>query len=420
MPIDSQFERLAIALAIGLLFGLERGWSLREVPEGKRAAGLRTYGLSGLLGGISALVASTAGAIFLSFAFLTFGLITAAFQYLEARTEQGFSVTGTVAGLLAFLLGAYAVLGEMSVAIASAAAATAMLAFKQPLHAWLKMLTWPEIRAFVILVVMTALIAPILPDKAIDPWNAINPTEIWRFTILLAAVSFLGYFAIRIFGERAGLIVSALAGGLASSTAAALTFAKMARAHPDACWLLSGATLMSCAVMMARVIVVVGIANPSLLSLIMLPLAISGSVILIMGAIFILRAGKRNMERPQIAMTSPLELGTALKLAGLIAGVMLVSKLAAQFSGPAGVFGLSAISGLADVDAISLSLSQLSKGALDPQIAAIGIGLAVTANTLTKSLLGALTGSPKHGLIVGAGSAVALITAGGALFLMIG
>ena len=152
----------------------------------------------------------------------------------------------------------------------------------------------------------------------------------------------------------------------------------------------------------------------------MLPLAISGSVILIMGAIFILRAGKRNMERPQIAMTSPLELGTALKLAGLIAGVMLVSKLAAQFSGPAGVFGLSAISGLADVDAISLSLSQLSKGALDPQIAAIGIGLAVTANTLTKSLLGALTGSPKHGLIVGAGSAVALITAGGALFLMIG
>src|SRR3546814_6531695 len=106
-----------------------------------------------------------------------------------------------------------------------------MLAFKQPLHAWLKMLTWTEIRAFIILVVMTVLVAPLLPNKPIDPWNAINPSEIWRFAILLAAVSFLGYIAIRIFGERTGLIVSALAGGLASSTATTLTFAKMVRIH---------------------------------------------------------------------------------------------------------------------------------------------------------------------------------------------
>jgi len=420
MPIDSQFERLAIALAIGLLFGLERGWSLREVPEGKRAAGLRTYGLSGLLGGISALVALATGTIFLSFALLTFGMITAAFQYLEARANQDFSVTGTVAGLLAFVLGAYAILGDSSVAIASAAAATAMLAFKQPLHAWLKMLTWPEIRAFIILVVMTVLVAPLLPNKPIDPWNAINPSEIWRFAILLAAVSFLGYIAIRIFGERTGLIVSALAGGLASSTATTLTFAKMVRIHPDACWLISGATLISCAVMMTRVIVIVGIANPGLLGLVALPLALTGFILVILGIIFVLHAGKRSVERPHIEISSPLELGTALKLAGLIAGVMLISKLAVQFFGPAGIFGLSAISGLADVDAISLSLSRLATGALASQTAAIGIGIAVAANTLTKSVMAAATGSPKHGLIVGGASTAALAATAMAVLLTAG
>ncbi len=161
-----------VALAIGLLIGLERGWRQREEAEGERTAGFRTYTLAALLGGVSAALASDAGPVFLGFSFFAFSLGFSAFAWLEARAERNFSVTGVVAAMLTFALGAYAVLGEVQVAVAGGVAVTLMLALKQPLHSWLRTLTWIEIRAALTLLAMTFLALPLLPDRPVDPLRA--------------------------------------------------------------------------------------------------------------------------------------------------------------------------------------------------------------------------------------------------------
>src|SRR6185312_14060266 len=166
---------------------------------------------------------------------------------------QNMSVTSVVAGMLTFLLGTMAVTGELLVAVACAVAITILLALRDQLHRWVATLTWPEIRAVLILLAMSFLLLPILPNRTIDPWNSINPYEIWLLAILIAAISFSGYVAVRVFGDQLGLVLTAIAGGLASSTATTLAFARLGRAHPASARLLSAGILLSGVVMMIRV-----------------------------------------------------------------------------------------------------------------------------------------------------------------------
>ncbi|WP_200841214.1 MgtC/SapB family protein [Geminicoccus flavidas] len=201
----------------------------RGEGEGERAAGFRTFALSGLLGGICGALVPLAGALALAAGLLAFTLAFAAFHWLEAQADRDFSDTGVVTGILTFVLGAYAVPGEVQVAVAAAVAVVALLAPKQPLHAWLRRLAWPEIRAGLVLLAMTFLLLPLLPDRAIDPWGALNPAEIWLLAIIIAALSLVGYVAVRVIGARAGIVLQAVAGALASSTGVTLTLARMAK-----------------------------------------------------------------------------------------------------------------------------------------------------------------------------------------------
>src|SRR5262245_49144556 len=173
MEQDELFRRLAVALAIGLLIGLERGWQLREEAEGERTAGLRTYALTGLLGGICGALSSLSSPLVLAAALLSFAGAFTLFSWFEAVSDNDFSVTGVVAALLTFVLGAYAVVGNQTVAVAAAVAMAILLALKKPLHTWLRRLSWLEIRAALILLAMSFLLLPLLPDRAIDPWGAL-------------------------------------------------------------------------------------------------------------------------------------------------------------------------------------------------------------------------------------------------------
>ena len=225
--------RFAVALAIGLLIGLERGWRQREEAEGERTAGLRTYTLSSLLGGLSATLAGATSQVFLGFAFFAFslgfmclrlagGARGAQFQRHRRRRRNARLRAWRLCG------------GSEKCGLPSpvAVAVTLILALKQPLHSWLRTLTWIEIRAALILLAMTFLALPLLPDRAVDPWDAINPAEIWLLAIIIAGISFVGYIAMRVMGSQSGIAVVALAGGLASSTATTLTLARLAREHP--------------------------------------------------------------------------------------------------------------------------------------------------------------------------------------------
>ncbi|MCZ7594561.1 MAG: MgtC/SapB family protein [Hyphomicrobium sp.] len=209
-------QRLAVALAIGLIIGIERGWKQRSEPEGERAAGLRTLTLSGLLGGVwGALALGTGvwGLIGLGAAFVGFTGVVALFRYREMQREGSFGATTVIAAMLAFALGALAVLGDPRAAAAAGVATALLLALKAMLHAWLERLTWEELRSGLILLAMTVIALPLLPDRELAAWLPVNPREVWLMTIFIAALSFAGYVAIRMAGPGLGLLLSGLAGG---------------------------------------------------------------------------------------------------------------------------------------------------------------------------------------------------------------
>jgi uncharacterized membrane protein (DUF4010 family) len=414
MDIEDLFRRLSVSLAIGLLIGLERGWQARHEAEGKRTAGLRTFALTGLLGGIAAVLAFRTGPAVLAAAFVAFTAVFAAFRWIEARAEDRYSVTGVVAGMLTFALGAYAALGELQVAIAAAVAAALLLAFKPTLHGWMRRLTPEEIRAAFILLAMTFLLLPVLPDATIDPWDAVNPAEIWKYAILIAALSFAGYVAVRAMGDQAGLVVAALAGGLASSTAATVTFARLAREHRQsdgADGLLAGGALLAGAVMFARILVITGAINVALARHLAVPLSVAGVVFLAAGLMLVWRRRSEPEGGIGASFRSPFELGTALKLAAFIGAISALSRIVSDAAGGAGVLVLAAASGLADVDALTLSMARLAPGGLSLATAAIAIGIAAAVNTAVKAGIAVIAGTPRMGIIVAAVSVIGIAAA---------
>lgn len=404
--------RLLVSLAVGLLIGLERGWRSRDAPEGGRAAGLRTLGLAGLLGGVLAVIGGASGVLLVGFGLLALALVLTVFQVLEARATGNASATGVVAGLLAFGFGALAVLGDPVLAIAGGVSTTVILAFKQPLHGGVRALSWPELRALLVLLVMTALVLPILPDRTLDPWAALNPRRIWLLAVLIAGVSFVGYFAMRLVGRRGGLMMAALAGGLASSTATTLSFARLVRQQPPLCGWLAAGTLFASGMMGLRVVVVVAAAVDRSFAVQLLgPMAAFAAASFLAGGVLLTRRPADGVDDPGPRVGNPVELGAALKFAALIAVLMLLAKLSARWLGRWGVYGLAAVSGLADVDALTLSIAGMSAAELTRSAATLAVLIGVAANTLAKSVIAGLVGTRRHGLLVGVPGLAALLAA---------
>lgn len=398
--------RLSVALGIGLLVGLERGWHQRSEAEHKRAAGFRTFAITGLLGGILGILSLTLGGIVLGLGLLAFTIGFLAFHWLEARLDGDISVTSVIAGMLTCALGAFAAIGEVSTAIAAAVAMTVLLALHDPLHRWLASITAEEIRAILILLAMTFLLLPVLPNRAIDPWGTVNPHEVWLFAVLIAAISFGGYVAVRLLGDRIGVLMAAVAGGLASSTATTLTLARIGQEHPQSARLLSAGILLAGGVMAARVAALAIALNPGLLPLIAPPLLAAGLVLAAGCALFLF--GSAGRERPRLEISNPLELATALKMAAFIVAVLLASELLRRWLGPVGVYLVAAVSGIADVDAVTISMSRLGGGDLNLDTAARAILIAVAVNTASKSIMAAATGGMRIGVTVGGVSALAI------------
>ena len=261
--MDPLIARLGLALAIGLLVGLERGWRERDAPDRSRTAGIRTFGISGLLGGVLAALAQALGGVsVLVGGFVVFAAVFAGYKVREATRDEDFSVTAVIAGLAVFSLGALAVVGDYRSAAAGGAALAAVLASREILHGLLKRLTWSELRSALVLAVMTAIVLPLLPNRTIDPWGGLNPWEIWLFTVLIASISFAGYVAVRVLGSARGLLVSSLAGAVVSSTAVTVALAQNAKSGANPLRL-AGAASLAAMVSVVRVCTVVLIIAPS-------------------------------------------------------------------------------------------------------------------------------------------------------------
>ena len=408
MDQEELFRRLAVALAIGLLIGLERGWQTREDTDHQRTAGLRTYALAGLLGGICGVLSAVSSPIVLGAGLLAFTGALVSFSYLEATTERKFSVTGVVAGILTFALGAYAILGNETVAVAVAVVMAVLLALREPLHSWVRAVTWPEIRSVLVLLAMSFLLLPILPDRAVDPWQVLNPAEIWLLAILIAAISFAGYVAVRVLGERRGVAVAAVAGGLASSTATTLSFARLAREHPETSRLLAGGIMLAGVTMLVRIVVLAGLLKADLLKALLWPIVAAATVLLLSTMALLWGIGSGSTAQPKLKVKNPFDLGTVLWLAALIAAIMLVAKVVAGYVGAAGIYLLAAVSGIADVDALTLSMARLAGLQVATRDASIAILIAASVNTISKAAIASIVGGAQIGRFVGGASALAL------------
>lgn len=395
------FERLSVALAIGLLIGLERGWSARNEEEGERAAGLRTLALIGLSGGVWGIIAGRLGAsggIALGIAFAVVGATLVLFRFRETVRDDTLGATTAIAGLTAFALGALAALGETTAAAASGVAVAGLLALKTTLHGMLRRMTWLELRSVLVLFAMTFLLLPILPRKAIDPLGTINPYEIWLMAILIATISFAGYVAVKLAGARQGIALTGLAGGLAASTATTVTLARLARDHPERGRLLAGGALLAGAVMMVRVLAVAGLLNASLIGY-LAPALLLAAITCSAGGLYFALADDGESEQERLSLGNPLDLVAVLKFSALLAVVGVLAKIATQQAGAGGVFLLAAFSGLADVDALTLSMARLAGPDLAARIATGAILIAVAVNTTTKCVLawgagGGVVGQP--------------------------
>ncbi|QDZ01350.1 MgtC/SapB family protein [Nitratireductor mangrovi] len=407
--MDPLLARLGLALAIGLLVGLERGWREREAPDHSRTAGIRTYGLSGLLGGIFAALAQASGAIML----LVSGLIvfTAVFAWFKAREaahDNDYSVTGVVAAIAVFALGALAVAGDYMVAAAGGTALAVLLASRAVLHDLLRRLTWAELRSALILAVMTAIVLPMLPDHTIDPWNGLNPYQIWFFTVLMAAISYLGYVATRLLGSSRGLLVSSLAGAVVSSTAVTVALARTARTQGD-CLARAGAAALAAMVSILRVCGVVLIIEPRVLMTVALP-ALAAATVFAASGLLLLRSGWQTGDEGP-ATRNPFDLIPLLAFSLMFA---IVSTVTASVSGRFGEVGLLAttgLSGMFDVDVAVLSALRLAGQEVSREMAGFAVLAAVASNAVGRWSLSVFAGPPRFWL-PGAGITCAAAMAG--------
>lgn len=406
--MESLIAKLGLALAIGLLVGLERGWRERDAPDGTRTAGIRTYAITGLLGGLFATMARSLEAPSVLVAGLfAFTAVFAWYKSREAMHDADFSVTGVVAGLGVFVLGALAVVGDHRAAAAGGTALAVLLASRDLLHGLLRRISWLELRAALVLAVMTAIVLPLLPAEPIDPWGGFNPRQVWLFTVLTAAISFLGYIAVRILGTTRGVLVGGLAGAVVSSTAVTLALARAAAAGENP-WPLAGAATLASAVSMLRVAGIVAIIAPAVLGVAGLAILAAVAGLAICGAVFLTRG--RLAATSDSSPRNPFELGPLLAFAVLFAVVSTISAAASGYA--AGTVATSAVSGAFDVDVAVLSALRLLGSTADLETVGHAVLIALATNAAGRLLVAGATGPVRFWLPL----AIASVLAGAAGF----
>jgi uncharacterized membrane protein (DUF4010 family) len=394
------FYHLGVALAIGLLIGVERGWAERDEEEGTRVAGVRTFALIGLLGGAAALVMQPLGVPLTALGLLALAVLFATAHVVQARTRPDrLGITGPVAGLLTFVLGALAASGEVALAAAAAVVAALLLSAKPVLHRWLGNLRRRELAAGLHLLLLSVVVLPLLPDQGYGPWQTLNPHRIWWMVVLIAVLSFVGYFAVKEAGVRKGAVFTGVFAGLASSTALTLHFSRLARGQPGLARMLGTGILLACGTMFPRMAVILAVTAPNLLLRALPPLALM--TLAVYGAA--LHQWRTPIDRRAESpgpLANPLELPAAIGFGALLALVMVLAKGAEVWFGGAGVLALSVASGIADVDAITLSLAGMNATGLDPRIAVTGAVVAAATNCLVKGGIATAIGGGRLGLAV--------------------
>jgi uncharacterized membrane protein (DUF4010 family) len=395
--------RLAIALAIGLIIGMERGWTSRDSHKGLRIAGIRSFGFVGLFGGLSALLAEQFGAVVIAVSFLGLALMVGLSYGLTVQKSQDFGITTELTLMITFLLGVMVGKDFAAEAVAVAVVMAALLGFKEELHRSLARLDRQELLATLQLLLIAVVVLPLLPDRNLGPWDALNPRSIGLLVLLIASTSYVGYFAMRLLGTRVGLLATAMIGALVSSTAVTVSFGRMARHGQGSVSILGAGISLAAGTMAVRILAEVSIVNPALLPTLAPPIAVLAMVPLIAAGVIALRKESEPQtpstpstpSTSDVALKNPIELGSAVGYGAVLAVLFVSIRAVEAWFGKSGIYALSALSGITDVDAVSLSLAQSAKVDLPLSVATAGILIAAMVNTLVKAILATVIGGWK-------------------------
>jgi uncharacterized membrane protein (DUF4010 family) len=383
-PLPS-LEGMGVALLIGFLVGLDR--ERAEARKGHEAfAGVRTFPLIALVGAVATILLPVAGPALLVAALGAIAAV-AVVAYLRTSTVGGPGATTEMAAIATFLLGALAGDGQFVLAGAAGVSVAVLLVAKPRLEAFSRALTSEEIRAALELAVISVIVLPLLPNVGFGPWQVLNPFAIWLIVVLVSGLSFAGFVAMRLLGERRGLAATGALGGLVSSTAVTFAMAERTKADQGLGGPAASAVVLASCVMSLRMAVLAGVVNAGILPR-LLPVIGAMAVVGGIAALWLVRSGTGEPLASGGHLANPFSLRAALTFGAVFALILLGVRAAQEYLGEGGTFVASALSGVADVDAVTIAFSRLGPVADGWRTPAAAVTLAAVVNTLVKLGLG--------------------------------
>jgi len=392
--MDFPVIKFLIALAIGALMGIEMERKIKRTEF----AGIRTFMLISLMGALSA---NLSGAFPLVFPAALLGLIILILaSYIVTTWDEGdVGLTGEVAAIIAFLLGALCFSYDYRLAVILAIIVTAILALKRYIHVFVRKISEREMIDTLKFLMIAFVVLPLLPDAPMGPWGVFNPNRIWLMVVFISGISYAGYIAMKVIGPGRGLGATGVIGGLVSSTAVVTAMAGRVRESEFLMGPAVFAAVVASSMMFLRMLFEVAVINPSLLGFIAPPMIVMGGLGFLLG--FLFTRTPSDMES-DIKIENPFSIKPALIFGALFMGILFISKSASIYLGRSGLLIAAMVSGVADVDAITVSLSVLAgAGSISSGTAAAAITIAGISNTLVKTGIAFLLGTKKFGKRVG-------------------
>lgn len=386
---------LLLSLGLGLLVGMQRE------SANSKTAGIRTFPLITLTGTICGLLAKEFSGWILAAGLLAIALLLVVgnLHRMKSNTE-GSGITTEIAVLFMYGMGAYLVFGEMIIAVVLTGLVTVLLHFKATLHGWVNRFGADDLRAIMQFVLISMIILPILPDVAYDRYASLNPQNIWLMVVLIVGISLVGYFIYKFIGSKAGVLLGGILGGLISSTATTISYSRMARNSGAVSKLAAFVILTASAVSLIRVMIEISVVAPSSFQHFIYPLAAELLVMIILVVILFFQNRKEKAEMP--AQGNPAELKGALIFALLYGAISFISAAVKDNFGDEALYVVSIISGLTDLDAITLSTAKMTEQkSLEPELGWRLILVAALANLVFKGGMAIVMGNRNLGRVVG-------------------
>ncbi len=394
----SNLVSLLAAVGIGLLIGLERGWRHRDEHAGGRIAGIRTYALLALGGALSGLLALN---VSIWFGLIGIGGIIVALLLAHrarlAEADDNVSATNVVVSILTVLLGLAMTTGFLREAIVAGGVMTLILSMREQLHGWLRTLSAEDVRAVAIYGAITFVVLPLLPDKNIGPYAALNPRNLWLVVVFVTGLSFAGYWAAKRVGDAQGTIIAAAIGATYSSTAVTAELSRRLRNGQEESLPLRAGIAAATVMMPVRVSVLVAVLLPSALLPFLAMVGPAIAVALLLAALLYWRA-RGGSSKGITAHRNPFDLWPAIGFAALVGVIVILSRWTIDQYGGRGVSLLIGLTGLYDVDAAIVTAVNLPKGLLDTSSLAALLALPVLVNSVLKAVLVPVLGGFSAGL----------------------